>query len=181
MSAAVQAISCSFGIRGLASADFLICDGDPLLLEINARPGATLDIFDRGAKSLLRLHIEAAKDGTLPPRALRFSDAMASSIVYAERGGPTPPDMEWPVWAADRPKPLEWIDKDRPICTVLARASTAAQAKRLVEARRRKIHTLFQLISKGRAGERQDRKGASTPRLAERQRSSGTAGQGAHR
>jgi len=181
MSAAVLTIARSFAIKGLASADFLVRDGKPLLLEINARPGATLDIFDRGKKSLLRLHIEAAKDGTLPPRALRFADAMASSIVYAERGGPTPPGMEWPGWVADRPKPLEWIDKDRPICTVLARASTAARAKRLVEARRRKILSLFQGVIRGHARERQDRKDKSASGLAERQRSSRTAGQGAHR
>jgi predicted ATP-grasp superfamily ATP-dependent carboligase len=181
MSAAVQAISSSFPIKGLASADFLVRDGEPLLLEINARPGATLDIFDRGAKSLLRFHIEAARDGTLPPRALRFPDAMASSIVYAERGGPTPVGMEWPGWVADRPKPLEWIDKDRPICTVLARAASVARAKRLVEARKRKILALFQGVIRGHARERQDRKGKSAPGLAERQRSRGTAGQGAHR
>jgi uncharacterized protein len=181
MSAAVQAISRSFPIKGLASADFLVSDGDPLLLEINPRPGATLDIFDRGAKSLLRLHIEAAKNGPLPPRALTFSDAMASAIVYAERGGLTPPDMEWPGWAADRPKPLEWIDKDRPICTVLARAPTAAQAKRLVEARRQKILALFQSVIREHARERQDRKGESAPGLAERQRQGRTARQGAHR
>jgi len=181
MSAAVQAISRAFAIKGLASADFLVRDGEPLLLEINARPGATLDIFDRGATSLLRLHIEAAKDGKLPPRALSFRDAMASSIVYAERGGATPSDIEWPAWVADRPKPLEWIDKHRPICTVLARAASVAQAKRLVEARRRKILALFQCVIRGHARERQDRKGKSAPGLAERQRSSGTARQGAHR
>jgi len=181
INAAVQAISRAFPIKGLASADFLVSDGEPLLLEINPRPGATLDIFDRGSKSLLRLHMAAVRDGMLPSWKLRFLDAMASSIVYAERGGPTPPDMKWPAWVADRPKPLEWIDNDRPICTVLARAASAAQAKRLVEARRRKILTLFQRVIKGHAGERQNRKGASAPGLAERQRQSGTAGQGAHR
>lgn len=155
MSAAVLTVARSFAIKGLASADFLVRDGEPLLIEINPRPGATLDIFDRGAKPLLRLHIEALRDGKLPSRLLRFHDAMASSIVYAECGGPTPAGMEWPSWVADRPKPLEWIDKNRPICTVLARAATAAQARRLAEARRCKILTLFQCVSREPARERQ--------------------------
>ena len=36
---------------------------EALLLEINPRPGATLDIFDCGAMPLLRLHVEAVRDG----------------------------------------------------------------------------------------------------------------------
>ena len=54
----------AFKIRGLASADFLANEGEALLLEINPRPGATLDIFDCGATPLLRLHVNAVKDAT---------------------------------------------------------------------------------------------------------------------
>ncbi len=35
-----------FGLIGLVSLDFVLHDGEPLLLEVNPRPGATLDIFD---------------------------------------------------------------------------------------------------------------------------------------
>ena len=181
MRAAVRALAGCFAIKGLASADFLVCGGTPLLLEINPRPGATLDLFDRGATPLLRLHMAAVTDGTLPPRRLTFGDAMASSIVYAERARRVPANMEWPAWVADRPKPLEWIDKDRPICTVLARAGTRAQAKRLVEARRREILVLLQRVSREHASEREVQREGSSRRLAERQRQGGTARQGAHR
>ncbi len=54
-----------------------------LLLEINPRPGATLDIFDSGAKPLMRLHLEAVREKRLPASGLKFDDAMASAIVYA--------------------------------------------------------------------------------------------------
>jgi predicted ATP-grasp superfamily ATP-dependent carboligase len=184
MTAAVRKVARAYAIKGIASADFLVRDGEPLLLEINPRPGATLDIFDRGATPLLRFHLEAVREGRLPSRALKLQDAMASAIVYAERGGPVPAGTDWPAWVADRSKPSERIDKNCPICTVLARAGTAAGARRLAEARTRRILELFQATSRGHAGERHGKARRGTKRgesLAERQRQGRTPRQGAHR
>jgi predicted ATP-grasp superfamily ATP-dependent carboligase len=183
MTATVKKLARVYPIAGLASADFLLCDDVPLLLEINPRPGATLDIFDRGRRKLVSLHLEAARDGKLPTRALQFRDAMASSIVYAARRAQAPADGAWPAWVADRPQPLEWIDKSRPICTVSARAATSAGARRLAESRRLKILQLFQAASTGEAGERHGTKSAAkhSESLDERQRHVGTARQGARR
>lgn len=98
---------------------------------------------------------------------------MASAIVYAEKGGEAPSTMVWPAWSADRPKSSEWIDKNRPICTVLARGSTKAHAKGLIRERIYKILAGFQGVSRGKEGEpkrknspqRAKRDGrASTPR-----------------
>jgi uncharacterized protein len=181
--ATVTKVARAFAINGLASADFLVRDEEPILLEINPRPGATLDIFDRGATPLLRLHLQAVRHGTLPSRVSKSERAVAAAIVYAARGGPAPAGIAWPAWVADRPKPWEWIDKNRPICTVLARARTAAAAKRSVEARRRLVLKLFQSVSMGKTGERHEKNSrvAQGSSLAERQRQRGTARQGAHR
>jgi predicted ATP-grasp superfamily ATP-dependent carboligase len=184
MTASVMQLARAYAIKGIASADFLVREGEPLLLEINPRPGATLDIFDRGATPLLRLHLEAIRQGKLPSRVSKLREAMASAIVYAERGGAAPVEMAWPGWVADRPKPSEWIDKNRPICTVSARAGTATGAKRLVEARRRRVLQLFQDFGRGNAGERHGKTRRGTKRgesLGERQHEGGTARQGAHR
>ena len=100
-----------FRIKGLASADFLVRDGKALLLEINPRPGATLDIFDCGATPLLRLHVDAVKAGKLPsapaeirgchglgnrlcrsPAARRLRDSFGPNgrrIVLSHRNGST--------------------------------------------------------------------------------------------
>jgi uncharacterized protein len=183
MTTTVKKLARAYPIKGLASADFLLCGEVPLLLEINPRPGATLDIFDRGKRPLLSLHIEAARQGKLPSRALELHDAMASAIVYATCRAQAPADGAWPAWVADRPQPSEWIDKSRPICTVSARAGTVAGARRLAESRRRKILQLFQAASAGDAGERHGKKSAAKRResLDERQRQVGAARQGAHR
>jgi predicted ATP-grasp superfamily ATP-dependent carboligase len=182
MTSAVIALARAFKIKGLASADFLVNGGEALLLEINPRPGATLDIFDCGATPLLRLHVDAVKGATLPRRKLKFEDAMASAIVYAVSGGAAPPRFVWPDWSADRPKSSERIDKNRPICTVSARASTRSRAKRLIEERTCKIIAVFQSVSRGEDGEQKRRNRRRAPHgAAERQRQGGAAGQGSHR
>jgi predicted ATP-grasp superfamily ATP-dependent carboligase len=138
---AVEKAGACFALQGLGSADFLVDDagGQPLLLEINPRPGATLDIFDTDAHPLLRFHLDAVLERKLPDQALDLSDAAASAIVYAPENLTIGETMRWPDWTADRPKARESIDKNRPICTVLARAETKASAKRLVSARLLKI------------------------------------------
>jgi predicted ATP-grasp superfamily ATP-dependent carboligase len=182
MASAVMRVTRSFQIMGLASADFMVDEESALLLEINPRPGATLDIFDCGAKPLLRLHVAAVMHGRLPSKPLKFEGAMASAIVYAEHGGRAPPGAVWPDWVADRPKSSEWIDKNGPICTVWARGSTKAQAKRLIEERICKILAGFQKNSRGEDGEQKRRNRRSEQdKVAKRQRQGGTARHSAHR
>jgi predicted ATP-grasp superfamily ATP-dependent carboligase len=178
MASAVSAVTRSFAILGLASADFLVYGKAALLLEINPRPGATLDIFDSVSKPLMRLHLEAIREGRLPRGRLKFDDAMASAIVYAPARICVLPGTAWPDWSADRPKSAERIDKNRPICTVWARGSTQARAKRLVEERICRILYGFQNVTRGEDVEqkRRNRRGASKG-VAERQRHGGAARQ----
>jgi uncharacterized protein len=129
-----------FELKGLGSADFILAADGPLLLEINPRPGATLDIFDSEERSseaspLLRLHLDAVTTGKFPDGRPRFANAAASAMVYAPERLRVPSDIVWPAWTADRPKPCELIDKNRPICTVLARAATKDGARRLARER----------------------------------------------
>ena len=140
ITASVLKVSTAFKLKGLGSADFIVDEdtGTTLLLEINPRPGATLDIFDEEIQPLLKLHVDAVLDGKLPS-PLALEGAMASALVYAPEQLRIPEDINWPDWVADRPRPRESIDKNRPICTVLARAETKTQAKGLVAERRTQI------------------------------------------
>jgi predicted ATP-grasp superfamily ATP-dependent carboligase len=128
----VQRAASRFALKGLGSADFLVSGGEARLLEINPRPGATLDIFDTEAKPLLRLHLEAVLNNRLPTVPLAIPAASAVAIVYATEPITVPKPMVWQDWTADRPVGGERIDKNRPICTVLARAETGQEAKQLV-------------------------------------------------
>jgi predicted ATP-grasp superfamily ATP-dependent carboligase len=135
MISAVEIVAANFALKGLGSADFMVGDREIYLIEINPRPGATLDIFDSDSSPLLRIHIEGVTKGVLPSAKLGLSGAAASAVVFAPQLLRVPATISWPDWTADRPACGESIDKSRPICTVSARAETAPAARRLLEER----------------------------------------------
>ncbi len=136
--AALAHLTGALGLRGLASADFLE-DGERLwLLEINPRPGATLDVFDDDEDPLLARHIDAVagrRSGPPKPRSPR-----AAEIVYAEIDA-TAPQGDWPHWAADRPQPGTPVRAGAPFCTVLAAGASPAAAKSQAKERSGRIQT----------------------------------------
>ena len=134
---AVQRIVAAVPLVGLNSADFLVDGHEFVLLEINPRPGATLDIFEPDHGSLFAMHV-AACGGHLPDQMPVYLGAAASAIVYADHDICTSM-RNWPAWTADRPQAEISIRAGEPYCTVLAHAPTAAEAKRLVERRRHAI------------------------------------------
>ena len=122
------------GLRGLASADLLV-DGERWwLLEVNPRPGATLDCLDRRRTPLLLRHV-AASGGDLGPNEPVPAMASGTAIVYAARTIPRVPPLAWPDFAVDRPGEGARVRAGAPICTVAATAGTAAAVKRLLTER----------------------------------------------
>ena len=100
----VERVARRFGLKGLGSADFLVNGEDAYLLEINPRPGATLDIFDSEAEPLLRIHLEAVLEQPASRRPLKLSRRpCAAAIVYATEPITVSQTMVWPDWSADRP------------------------------------------------------------------------------
>jgi predicted ATP-grasp superfamily ATP-dependent carboligase len=128
------------GLLGLNSIDLMVDDdGEFHLLEINPRPGASLDIFDgEGAQALFARHV-AACEGGLRPGWRKPAQASAMSVVYAESLLQVPGDISYPAWLADRPAPGARIETGAPVCTVMAQAADALAARRLVLARSRRV------------------------------------------
>jgi uncharacterized protein len=131
---AVQRLVPVMSLVGLNSADFLVDESGIQLLEINPRPGATLDIFESNEDSLFAIHI-AACEGILPAQAPSFEQARASAIVYAERDVAAFPALDWPAWTADRPDAGSSVAKGDPLCTVFGCAASAASAQALAQRR----------------------------------------------
>ena len=128
---AARAVAEANRLVGLNSVDFLV-GKDWHLIEVNPRPGATLDIFDDGR--LFELHVAACR-GRLPARKPALTGAAATAVVYARREVASVPDFDWPDWTADRQLPGTSVGAGAPLCTVLARADGAAEARRLVDER----------------------------------------------
>jgi uncharacterized protein len=142
MTAAVERLNTIVPLTGLNSADFMV-DGDQFhLLEINPRPGATFDLFEPEGASLFGLHVDACA-GMLPAQAPRYEGAMAGAIVYAESDITAVPTLDWPDWTADRPVAGSHVKADQPLCSVFARAASAAEARQLVEERTAAVHALL--------------------------------------
>ena len=138
LSAAVDRLAASMSLVGLNSADFLVDGERSWLLEINPRPGATLDIFEPSEGSLFALHM-AACAGELVVGPPYPKGAKAAAIVYAEDDIPSVPGLEWPDWTADRPLAGSAIKAGQPLCTVYACGSTAAGARALADERREMV------------------------------------------
>jgi len=132
-------LAAALSLTGLNSADFMVDGDDFCILEINPRPGATLDIFEADGGSLFSLHMEACA-GDLIDHAPRLDGAKASAIFYAERDVIAPERFEWPDWSADRPNAGIAIKAGEPVCTVHAGAATGVEARALVDKRLASVH-----------------------------------------
>ena len=128
MIAAVARLTSASGLVGLCGADFLLRSDGFDLLEINPRPGATLDIY-RDAP-LFRYHVEACR-GRLPDCAPVLAGAQAAAVVYARAGIRLPDGFTWPEWTADRQPPGDAVPAGAPLCTVIAEAADADMARHL--------------------------------------------------
>jgi predicted ATP-grasp superfamily ATP-dependent carboligase len=101
-------------LRGANGIDFVLADGRPQFLELNARPPATLELYEQqhhfGGVSL---HI-AACEGVLkrPPVNARVR---GYHIFYAPHDL-TIGQIDWPVWCADLPPAGSSIQQGSPVC-----------------------------------------------------------------
>lgn len=138
IAAALGRVTAATGLTGLASADLILpAAGDApfVLIEINPRPGATLDVFDRGdGPSLLARHLDAS-EGRLSSATPSRLDAHAAAVVYApwrcSLSG-----LRRPAWTADWPAEDDATPKGAPLCTVFASARAPEAARALVDRRR---------------------------------------------
>ena len=115
---------------GLFSFDFIITADEAFLVEVNPRPGASLDVLDDAHGTLFAAHVAAC-------RGEDFIDLLSQSwrpspraiaYVYADRGPLTVAGTEWPEWVSDRPAAGAEIETGGPVATVHAEAATPLQA-----------------------------------------------------
>lgn len=135
----------TLGLKGLVSVDFVIADGNPLLVDVNPRPGASLDVLDDENGTLFAAHLAAlrgedptailARDWRPHPRGLAY--------FYADQGPLTVPAMDWPAWVTDRPPAAAAIANHDPVVTVHAEAGDQQVAKALLTERLGQVHTMM--------------------------------------
>ncbi len=103
------ALARELDLVGLVSFDFLVADGEADASRGQPPPRrhpSTSSTMPRGACS--RPMSRPAPAATPPPllhTGWRPPAARAAAFLYADRGPLAAPDIEWPSWAADRPRP----------------------------------------------------------------------------
>lgn len=147
---------------GLVSFDFILAEATPYLLEVNPRPGATLDVLDPPGRALLRAHIEAARGSSVT--LMPAGEPRAAAILYADAGPLRVGDVAWPVWSADRPAAGTTIPRHRPIATVFASGSTADEARNICS---RRLDELTEMLY-GRAQHREPNHANANRPISER-------------
>ncbi|GGD36405.1 ATP-grasp domain-containing protein [Aureimonas glaciei] len=147
MRRAIEAIAAAVpDLVGLGSADFLLPAGeDAVLLEINPRSGASMDVFERPGHPLLRLHIDAC-DGRLPGAdgALPTAPVRAAGFAYLDVETVTVGPVDWPDFVSDRPMPGTVIHFGEPLCTLKADGPDADTAIALFAARLSAMKSLIE-------------------------------------
>jgi uncharacterized protein len=144
---AVQALVPALGLVGLCGLDFMLDeDGRYSVLEVNARPTGTFELYeDLGVEGpgLFQMHLSAC-EGRLP-RTVRVLGAgvAAQEVLWASETFAIPDDLQWPDWARDRPAAGTLLQADEPICTLHARAQDRNTVDRLLSDRRAKLSAVL--------------------------------------
>ncbi len=137
---AVASMASELDLVGLNSADFLVSADALWLIEINPRPGATLDLFETNEGTLFASHV-AACEGRLAPAAPSLG-VKTAEIIYAPCDIVLRKDRNWPDWMVDRPSPGTRIAAGDPLCTTLGSGATLELARSCAYERARKIIAL---------------------------------------
>jgi predicted ATP-grasp superfamily ATP-dependent carboligase len=133
--ALAEAVTREFGLRGLNGIDFVLSEGRPVLVEVNPRYCASMELWDRATgASAFALHL-AACAGALPDVPAVPAGAWGKAIVYAPARvgvGDTLPWLERGV--RDVPPPESVVPEGHPICTVLAAGASQDACRRALGA-----------------------------------------------
>ncbi len=135
---AALAITEAADLKGLISIDFIINADGVFCLEINPRPGATLDVHDDHKGTLFKAHIIACEGGD-PAAYLQdnwsSATAKACSVLYADQGPIEIHTEVWPKWAGDRPLKGTNVARSQPLASVHADGPSPQDAEELCIAR----------------------------------------------
>lgn len=138
-----QQLTSALNLRGINSLDAILAGETLWVLELNPRLSATFHLYE----NLFSLHIQACA-GDLKRFSMQKNISKAQLILYADKAIEIVAGFAWPSWVADIPavdaiKFNVKIEKNAPICTVLAQAQTAELAHGLVLQRADKLREML--------------------------------------
>jgi predicted ATP-grasp superfamily ATP-dependent carboligase len=123
---AICSLTSAFGLVGLNGIDFIIHNEVPYLLEVNPRPPASFELFERliGINAF-QMHVDACQ-GFLPEKLPDFQSGITygKGIIYATHDIKIKDTQTWgSIGLADIPHKGEEIPAGAPVCTILRESS----------------------------------------------------------
>jgi len=118
------------GLAGVNGIDFILNGDRVILVEINPRYSASMELMERAyGLPIFKLHVQAVLDGTLPEFRLESRQGatgfFGKAIVYAAMDATAPDTRRWFGGnIRDIPLPGERFYPHNPVCTVLANQPT---------------------------------------------------------
>lgn len=132
------ALSKHFHLKGLISVDLLVAadksgtDDSVVVIEVNPRPGQSLDLFHH-IPQLMAWHC-AACEGVLPDAPTPSTpDVCAVAILYAPIDGIVADGFDWPAQAADIPSAGRRVAAGQPFISIVAHGPTIGAAKQAAQ------------------------------------------------
>ncbi|MPW18054.1 ATP-grasp domain-containing protein [Paraburkholderia sp. CNPSo 3157] len=163
ITSAVNAIVSRTGLKGLNSLDFIVDGERCFVLEVNARPSATMSLYERDSgPSLLALHTRLCAGASLDAVASHaFAQTAAlcgEQIVFADRDRKISPEFVQRAlnfgWCHDIPVTGSLIAEGAPLCSVSAvcvRGTSVATLRAELAARAATITSIDTIRKPGHA------------------------------
>lgn len=123
LEALANALTQTFGLVGLNGIDFVLADDRPIILEVNPRFSASMELVeDALSMSLFDWHIAGCRGESLPELPQRQDqDVYGSAIIIAQREGKLADTAAWPALGRRNvPYPGTPVVPGFPVCMVTA-------------------------------------------------------------
>jgi predicted ATP-grasp superfamily ATP-dependent carboligase len=133
-----------FGLKGVNSLDFVKTDDQLRVLEINARPSASMQLYD----GVLKSHVLAVQ-GRLPDKIPGRKGFRGMQTVYAESDWLVPAGFEWPEGCVDRPEAGSICRKGQPVCSIIAHQNDSQQVLDQLKLRQQIVNKMIKVQSHG--------------------------------
>lgn len=128
-----------FTLQGINSLDLIVQNDSFFALEVNARPSASMQLYN---EDLLSEHVNSCLMGQLKTMPV-LKDYQAHSIMFAENRMFIKQNIQWPLWITDIPQAGSFIHTGLPICSIIAGGENEQQVINLLQSRYRIIQKLL--------------------------------------
>ncbi|MEJ2619307.1 MAG: ATP-grasp domain-containing protein [Candidatus Thiodiazotropha sp.] len=136
----IEKLVSELSLRGINGIDFVLNESSALVIDINPRPPATLELYEHLlADGWIKHHLDACRAKLPVVPMLGSASVYGHMIVYAPKTFQLPIAIDWPKWAKDRPADGARIVAGQPLCSLFAEASSADQVEHLLESYQEEI------------------------------------------